>query len=180
MLCKLFAWLTVIAVTIAVTTATASADPKHHGYTVKQHHRHHVQHIWLDADESIYPAIHKASNIFNVSQDLLRTIVSREGGNINPRTLHSSLCSGSGKGWNTLGSYAFGAFQFMLDSKSNACTGNWGTFDAYAQTAFNSAKKRGYTIPHRFMTPASNIGQAITAAYMIANGGLHHWCASMC
>jgi hypothetical protein len=109
----------------------------------------------------------------------MRAIVEREGGNINPRTLKLSLCSATQPGWNLSGSYAFGAFQFMLDRKP-ACGGGWGTFGSYVHAAFASAKKLGHPVPFRFKTPASNVGQAVTAAYMLAHGGLHHWCASMC
>lgn len=136
---------------------------------------------WEKADESIYPAIHIASRIFRVDESLLDKIVGDEGGNVDPQTLHSSLCTGSQPGWNNRGSYAFGPFQFMLDRKP-ACMveTEWGTFGAYDDAAFHAAKKLGVAVPYRFKSPASNVGQAITAAYMVSTGGLYHWCASQC
>lgn len=174
MLRTLFA-LSVMAVNMAATsTATAARH--------ERAHNHHVTWIskWQRADRSIYPAIHKSAWIFKVDENLLRTIVGREGGNVNPTTLHRSLCSTQGGiGWNLSGSFAFGPFQFMLDSKP-ACNGGWGTFGSYVYAAFSSARHLGHPVPRRFQHPASNVGQAITAAFMIRNGGLHHWCASMC
>jgi hypothetical protein len=135
---------------------------------------------WQKFDESIYPANHVAAGIFNVSESLLNRIVGDEGGNINPRTLHSSLCTGSQPGWNLLGSSAFGPYQFMLDYKApcDRESDGWGTFGSYDDAAFHEAKVLGFAVPYRFKSPASNVGQAITAAYMIAHGGsvigVHH------
>jgi hypothetical protein len=136
---------------------------------------------WTKADSSIYPSINKASKLFGVDPSLMKTIVGREGGNISPATLARSLCNGYGVGWNLQGSAAFGPFQFMLDYRG-ACYNqwDWGTFGSYDDAAFQAAKQLGTPIPYRFKSPASNLGQAITAAYMLANGGLSHWCASMC
>lgn len=136
---------------------------------------------WQKVDESIYPANHVASLIFRVDEGLLDKIVGDEGGNVNPRTLKISLCAGTQPGWNNLGSSAFGPYQFMLDYKG-VCMNekDWGTFGSYDDAAFQAAKELGHAIPYRYKSPASNVGQAITAAYMIANGGLHHWCASQC
>lgn len=150
------------------------------------HHKATWIEKWQKFDESIYPANHVAADIFNVSEGLLDKIVGDEGGNINPRTLHSSLCTGSQPGWNLLGSSAFGPYQFMLDYKA-PCERqtDWGTFGSYDDAAFQAAKRLGFAVPYRFKSPASNVGQAITAAYMIANpglsdGGIAHWCASQC
>lgn len=165
-----------------VATNTAQANTGHH----KVHVHLFVHKItwiekWEKADESIYPAIRIASHVFHVDKGLLENIVGGEGGNINPRTLQSSLCSGSQPGWNNFGSYAFGPFQFMLDRKP-ACMvqTEWGTFGSYDDAAFQEAKKLGVSVPYRFKSPASNVGQAITAAYMIAHGKLSAWCASQC
>lgn len=171
---KVFVVLSVMSVSMFVTSAAQAAK-------LDQARQQQVRWVkqWTRADESIWPAITRAAKVFRVDAGLLRTIVGREGGNVNPRTLKTSLCNGTQPGWNTQGSRAFGAFQFMLDDKP-ACKGAWGTFATYVQAAFLSAKDRGSPVPARFKTPASNVGQALTAAYMIANGGLHHWCASMC
>lgn len=169
--------LSVMALHMAATsTATAGKNIR-----AEQARKHQVIwiHKWTQADKSIYPAINKAAWIFRVDSGLLRTIVGREGGNVNPAKLHRSLCNGSQPGWNLSGSYAFGPFQFMLDNKP-ACNSGWGTFSSYVYAAFRSARQLGHPVPRRFEHPASNVGQAITAAYMIAHGGLHHWCASMC
>lgn len=133
-------------------------------------------------DQSIYTSIAIAAPLFGVSQSLLIDIIEGEGGNVNPTTLSESLCLGYGKGWNYTGnppSAAFGAFQFMLKYRG-ACYNHdaWGTFACCDYAAFKQAKDLGLTIPYRFKNPASNLGQAITAAYMIANpstGGLCHW-----
>lgn len=111
----------------------------------------------------------------------MRTIVGGEGGNVNPQTLRNSLCSSGGTGWNTQGSAAFGPFQFMLDYRG-ACfnASSWGTFGVYDDAAFMAAKKAGVPVPYRFKHPASNVGQAITAAYVIRHVGLGPWCASQC
>lgn len=158
-----------------VATHTAKADQfKSNNAWIK---------LWAARDESIYPAMRVAAAVFHVSYYTLKSINDGEGGNINPRTLHRSLCSGSQPGWNLRGSYAFGPMQFML-SKKPACSGGWGTFSTYASRAFAEAKRLGFPIPARFKSPASNVGQAITTAYMLANpkstGGISHWCASQC
>lgn len=134
---------------------------------------------WSKIDQSIWASNHIAAQIFGVSEYLLNDIVSHEGGNVNPTTLSQSLCLGYGKGWNYQGSYAFGAFQFMLSHKP-ACYNHsdWGTFACCDFAAFKAAKESGFAIPYRFKNPASNIGQAITASYMISHpstGGLRHW-----
>lgn len=151
----------------------------------QHHHVHHLKkNVWLVSwqrkDQSIYPAIHEAALIFNVSETLLRTINSREGGNVDPVTLHNSLCSGGGTGWNDGGSDAFGAMQFMLENHAPCDTQTeWGTFGSYDDAAFQYAKAHGIPVPYRFKNPASNVGQAITAAYMILTGHLSAWNASM-
>ena len=145
--------------------------------------------LWDKRDVSIYPAMKVASSIFRVSYNTLATINDREGGNIHRDRLRVTLCSpwalgnggGGGVGWNNSGSYAFGPMQFMMDRKP-ACNvhSNWGTFEAHDNAAFQDAKRRGVPVPYRFKTPASNVGQAIVAAYMISQGGIGHWCASLC
>lgn len=137
--------------------------------------------VWTQRDQGIAPSLEAASRIFGVSYGLMDTIVGREGGNVSPATLRTNLCTGSQPGWNTQGSSAFGPFQFLLAFKAPCMQErSWGTFGSYDDAAFQDAKRRGWPVPYRFKTPASNVGQAITAAYMLANGGLHHWCASMC
>lgn len=135
---------------------------------------------WTNKDQAIWPSIHVAARTFKVSESLMVAIVNGEGGNVNPQKLHASLCSGGRTtGWNTQGSYAFGAFQFMLGSKP-ACKGNWGTFGSYVNSAFTQAKRLGVAVPYRFKTPSSNVGQSITAAYIIWRGQVCvHWSASL-
>lgn len=143
--------------------------------------------VWDKRDVSIYPSMKVASRIFRISYNTLYTVNDREGGNVHRDRLHRTLCDpyslgiggGGGVGWNNSGSYAFGPMQFMMDDKP-ACNSDWGTFGSYDDKAFQEAKRRGVPIPYRFKNPASNVGQAITAAYMISTGGIGHWCASMC
>lgn len=138
---------------------------------------------WTRYDKSVYTSIGPAAFIFRASPWTLRTIVGREGGNINPHKLRNSLCNGSQPGWNLSGSYAFGPSQFMLDSKPACSPNSWGTFGTWDDTAFRAAKLLGHPVPYRFKTPASNVGQMIVTAYMITHphtGGINHWCASMC
>lgn len=171
---KLVAVIVAVLSTCGVTsTAQAKQHPKHENAWIK---------MWADRDESIWPSIKVASHVFNVSEWTLRSIVNGEGGNVNPRTLKSSLCSYSGTGWNTAGSSAFGPFQFMLDFRGACMNGNaWGTFGSYDDAAFRAAKRIGIPVPYRFKHPASNVGQAITAAYMIRyETGISPWCASQC
>jgi len=145
--------------------------------------------MWDRRDYNIYPAMKVASSIFGISYSTLVTINDREGGNVHRDRLHTTLCSpyalgnggGGGVGWNNSGSSAFGPMQFMMDSKP-ACNrhSKWGTFASFDNAAFQEAKRRGVPVPYRFKNPASNVGQAIVAAYMISRGGIGHWCASMC
>lgn len=170
----------VVLATVVSSPASAGAD-----------RRYKASHPWIKSwsktDRSIWPSINRAARIFRADAGLMRTIVNGEGGNINPRTLAASLCRTYGKGWNTSGnppSAAFGAFQFMLRYRG-ACTNQsaWGTFGTWDDEAFRAAKQLGHPVPARFRTPASNAGQAIVAAYMLANpsrtGGASHWCASL-
>lgn len=143
-----------------------------------------VQIQWSARDLSIWPAVHFAAQLFGVSEYTMRDIVNGEGGNVNPTTLRASLCSYGGTGWNTQGSDAFGPMQFMLDRRA-ACfdASSWGTFGSYDDAAFAAARARGVIVPDRYKNPASNVGQAITTAYMLATpstGGIRHWCASQC
>src|SRR4051812_43711754 len=101
-----------MSVSMFVTSAANAA--KHE--RAKQQEARWIR-TWTRTDESIWPSINKAAKVFRVDAGLLRTIVGREGGNMNPRTLKTSLCNGTQPGWNLSGSRAFGAFQFMLDSK---------------------------------------------------------------
>lgn len=177
---RLFVLSVLVAVTLA---ATSTANAAKHEQARKQQSSWIGK--WTRIDRSIYPSINRAATIFGASASTMRTIVGYEGGNINPDTLSYSLCHATQPGWNLSGSDAFGPFQFMLGTKYGACVGqHWGTFGRFVHEAFSSAKKRGIAIPYRFKTPASNVGQAITAAYMLANprttGGISHWCASMC
>ena len=140
---------------------------------------------WTRYDSSIYAAIKPAAFIFKASPRTMKTIVGREGGNVNPRKLKVSLCRTWGKGWNVTGnSAAFGPMQFMLDYRGACFNANaWGTFGTWDDAAFRDAKSRGFPVPYRFKHPASNVGQAITTAYMLSHshtGGIGHWCASMC
>lgn len=144
---------------------------------------------WTQKDVSVYRAIDEAAKTFGVSEGTLNKIVGDEGGNIHPAKLRRTLCDpwvygpagGGGLGWNNGGSSAFGPFQFMLDYKAPCFRArDWGTFGSYDDAAFREAKKVGNPVPYRFKHPASNVGQAITAAYMIDNGGFYHWCASQC
>lgn len=141
--------------------------------------------LWTKRDQSIYSSIKVAANIFRVSESTLRAVNGGEGGNVHPAKLRVTICNPSaygGIGWNTQGSAAFGPFQFMLDYRG-ACNRQkaWGTFGSYDDAAFQEAKRQGISVPYRFKHPASNVGQALTAAYMISRGGLYvHWCASMC
>lgn len=179
--------LTVAVLTLTAATGTALA------HTSKQTQTKLVAHSapivfkannkWIlrftKIDQSIYSSIAIAAPLFGVSQSLLIDIIEGEGGNNAPDILSKSLCLGYGKGWNLAGSSAFGAFQFMLSNRS-ACYSHelWGTFACCDFQAFKAAKLLGLAIPYRFKNPASNLGQAITAAYMIANpstGGLCHW-----
>lgn len=168
-----------------VTTGTAQANQE----TFRYPDNNAWIRLWDKRDYSIYPAIHVAASIFRVSERTLLTINDHEGGNVHRDRLRVTICSpyalgiggGGGVGWNNSGSYAFGPMQFMLDSKP-ACNNqnSWGTFGSYDDSAFRDAKRRGVAIPYRFKHPASNVGQAVVAAYMISTGGISHWCASMC
>lgn len=178
--------LTVTALAVAVGgigTSTAEAKFKDDNAWIQK---------WTRIDRSVYTSINVAARTFNVSSHTLRAIVGAEGGNINPAKLRVTLCNpyaygiagGGGLGWNNIGSFAFGPFQFMLDAKP-ACMNHrlWGTFGDYDDAAFRAAKSKGVAVPYRFKHPASNVGQATTAAYMLATpstGGINHWCASMC
>ena len=137
--------------------------------------------MWRQRDQSIWSATHAAASAFSVSETLMREIVQREGGNHSPRQLRASLCRGWGSGWNTQGSAAFGPMQYMLDYRG-ACfnSSEWGTFGAYDDRAFTAAKRRGVAVPFRFKHPASNVGQAVTTAYIISIGeACVHWSASI-
>lgn len=143
--------------------------------------------LWGKIDTSIWPSINYASDVFNVSASTMRTIVGREGGNVHPAKLRVSLCQTYGIGWNVSGnppSAAFGPYQFMLDYRG-ACFNPeaWGTFGAHDDAAFSAAWSRGARVPILYKHPASNLGQSLTTAYMLATpstGGISHWCASMC
>jgi hypothetical protein len=155
----------------ATSTATAGGFPANNAWIKK----------WDRLDQTIWTANREAAKTFRVSERLLDGIVGAEGGNINPRTLRANLCSGRQPGWNLAGSSAFGPFQFMLSYRGACFNAHaWGTFGSYDDAAFKDAKRRGNPVPYRFKHPASNVGQAVTAAYMLANGGLSHWCASQC
>lgn len=172
--------LTVLLAFVLVGNANAASYPPSHPWIKK----------WTKVDRSVYTSINKAAFIFKASPHTMRAIVGGEGGNISPRKLRVTLCKpyafgsagGGGLGWNNIGSYAFGPYQYMLDDKP-ACNGAWGTFGRWDNEAFAAAKKRGFPIPYRFKTPASNLGQSVVTAYMLTHrhtGGLSHWCASMC
>lgn len=174
--------LVIFAVGGGMATSTAQADSKFdiQNKWIKK---------WVTLDQNIHQAVVEAAKTFKVSGSLLETIVGREGGNVNPAKLRVTICDpyafgiagGGGLGWNNLGSSAFGPFQFLLGIKP-ACNhaSAWGTFSSFDDAAFQAAKEKGNPVPYRFKHPASNVGQAIVAAYMISKGGLHHWCASMC
>lgn len=139
--------------------------------------------LWESYDSSVWRAMKPAAATFKVSTGTLSSIVLGEGGNVSPRKLERSLCSGApGEiGWNLSGSAAFGPAQFMLDYRG-ACWNPraWGTFGAYDDAAFRAARQKGLNVPYRYKHPASNVGQMITTAYMLSIGGLSHWCASQC
>jgi hypothetical protein len=143
--------------------------------------------LWTKRDISIYRSMEVAAKVFHVSYNTLDAIQDGEGGNVHPAKLRHSLCQTWGIGWNTSGSppsAAFGPMQFMLDYRG-ACNrpNDWGTFGAWDDAAFQDAKHRGVSVPYRFKTPASNVGQAVVTAYMLATprtGGISHWCASIC
>lgn len=165
--------LTALCMVIAALSAVASAQ------AVRMSSQNHWVHQWAHTDGSIWSANRAAAHVFHVSRGTLDFLVNAEGGNVNPVTLGHSLCSATQPGWNTQGSYAFGPYQFMLNSKP-ACSGGWGTFAAYVHSAFTAAKRNGTPVPYRFKTPASNVGQAITAAYIVSIGQICiHWSASL-
>jgi hypothetical protein len=113
---------------------------------------------------------------------MMRTIVEREGGNVAAWKLQRALCAGGGIGWNNAGSAAFGPYQYMLAYRG-ACWNEraWGTFGAWDDVAFSAARARGLNVPYRFKTPASNVGQSVVTAYLLADGQVCvHWAASVC
>jgi hypothetical protein len=176
--------LLMVALLIATTTAgTAQAKEP-----LKYPSNNAWIKLWDKRDVSIYPSMKVASSIFRVSHSTLLAINGGEGGNIHRDRLRITLCNpfalgyggGGGVGWNNSGSSAFGPMQFMMDSKPACNANDWGTFGSYDDRAFQEAKRRGYPVPYRFKHPASNVGQAITTAYMVSRGGISHWCASMC
>jgi hypothetical protein len=61
--------------------------------------------------------------------------------------------------WNKRGSGAGGWFQFME-----------GTFYARSDEAFAEARRRGFTVPMKYNSFYSMLGQTITAAYMFSIG----------
>lgn len=163
---------------VALAAMLASTAPASTGATDAYKNNRWMSY-WSHKDQSIWLAVPVAARAFHVDYGIMQTIVNGEGGNINPRTLKSSLCSGTQPGWNTSGSYAFGPMQYMLSSKP-ACHGSWGTFGAYMDGAFIEARRRGLKVPYRFKTPASNVGQAIVTAYIISRGEVCvHWSASL-
>lgn len=136
--------------------------------------------LWQKRDQSVWTSIPPAATTFQVSSGTMRTIVEREGGNVASWKLQRNLCTGGQPGWNNIGSYAFGPYQYMLGSKP-ACNGYWGTFGAHDDQAFHEARARGLNVPYRFKTPASNVGQSIVTAYLIRKGQLCvHWSATLC
>lgn len=137
-------------------------------------------HAWTLRDQSIHQSIEAAAFIFKVNAGWLHTCNGSEGGSVSPDRLRHSLRKGTQPGWNLSGSYAFGAMQFMLDRKPAPRRGDWGTYEKYSPVAFAIAKDRGFWVPARFDTPSSNVGQAITAAFMFAAGMSGQWSGAGC
>lgn len=165
------------ALALMIAALVAIVPPAQAGYEYPASHPWVKK--WSKRDRSIWPANRVVARIFHVSEGTLDELVGAEGGNINPGRLHNSLCTGAQPGWNTQGSYAFGPYQFMLSSKP-ACSRAWGTFGAYDDSAFQYVKRLGYPVPYRFKTPASNVGQAVVAAYIVRIGQVCvHWSASL-
>lgn len=135
---------------------------------------------WTVADGSIHPALSLAGRIFGVSYGWLHACVHSEGGHVSARKLRRALRWGTQPGWNTAGSYAFGPFQFMLSEKPAPRATEWGTFGAYAEAAFTSARLRGQPVPYRFRRPDSNVGQAVVAAFMFSHGHSGQWTGAGC
>jgi hypothetical protein len=135
---------------------------------------------WTRRDRDTKSALRAAAFIFKVRYWWLSNCNDAEGGHNDPRRLASNLRTGIQPGWNRSGSRAFGAMQFMMDRKPAPNSGDWGTFEKYQPNAFAIAKDRGFWIPARFNTPASNVGQAITAAYMFAIGQSVQWEGAGC
>ena len=135
---------------------------------------------WERRNHDTKSALKAAAFIFKVDYNWLSACNDAEGGHNDPDRLASNLRTGSQPGWNNSGSYAFGAMQFMLDRKPAPNHGDWGTFERYQPIAFDIAKGRGFWIPARFNTPASNVGQAITASFMFAAGQSTQWMGAGC
>lgn len=135
---------------------------------------------WERRDHDTKSALRAAAFIFKVDYSWLSACNDNEGGHNDPERLAYSLRTGNQPGWNTAGSNAFGAMQFMLDRKPAPNPGDWGTYEKYADIAFDIAKDRGYWIPARYNTPASNVGQATTAAFMFAAGQSGQWSGAGC
>ena len=139
---------------------------------------------WEHRDNDTKKALKSAAFIFRISHSWLSACNDAEGGHNDPEVLRWSLRTGPhGRGWNTSGSppsNAFGAMQFMLDRKPAPNPGDWGTYERYAPAAFGVARARGYWVPARYNTPASNVGQAITAAFMFAIGESGQWAGAGC
>jgi hypothetical protein len=135
---------------------------------------------WERRDHDTKAALKAAAFIFKVDYNWLSDCNDAEGGNNDPQRLASNLRTGAQPGWNLSGSSAFGAMQFMMDRKPAPNSGDWGTFEKYQPIAFDISKGRGFWIPARFNTPASNVGQAITAAFMFAAGQSGQWSGAGC
>ena len=71
--------------------------------------------------------------------------------------------------WNHGGSGAFGPMQFMR-----------GTFYGNVDAAWRFAWRRGVKVPTSYKRWNSNIGQAMTAAYMFRIGQSGHWVGAGC
>lgn len=135
---------------------------------------------WTRRDHDLGASIAVAAHTFHVSASWLAQCKDDEGGDTGREVLRWSLRSGPhGRGWNLSGSYAFGPWQFMLDDKP-AGPGEYGTFGRYVHAAFAVARRRGLTVPFRFKTPDSYVGQALTAAFMFAAGQSGQWSGARC
>lgn len=174
----MLARVSALAVMIACLLAFTAS-----GATARRHPVNKYQayiHMWDRYDHDTTRALKAAGFIFKVDWHWLSACNDAEGGHNDPARLLYSLRTGSQPGWNNAGSYAFGAMQFMLDRKPAPHRADWGTYEKYSPIAFAIAKDNGFWVPHRFNTPASNVGQAITAGFMFSAGMSSQWSGAGC
>jgi hypothetical protein len=170
-------WTTLLVSMVMVMVLTPSASsgtyPSSHPW-IK---------LWAQRDRSLVASTRVAATIFGVSESWLRSCNRAEGGNIARWKLAITIrhpWAYNGAGWNIIGSYAFGPWQYMLDRKPPRSPADWGTFRSYVHPAFVAAKRRTVSVPYRFARPDSFVGQAITTAYMFSIGKSGHWSGEGC